>query len=308
MNEEPASADSLPDTVRGVIPYLGYGGRAGEALAFYERAFGATQIERIPDPGRSDQLMHARIVINHGALMLTDGGCENDRAHAPLDRVHMQLVVTDGHAWWERAVSAGCSVIMPYEGQFWGDDWGLLQDPFGIRWAILQPGEIATPAGARLAEAAHELTLTRRIAAPRGIVWRCWTEPELIRQWFCPKPWHLVEADFDLRPGGRMNTRMAGPNGERIDGQGIWLAVEPMRRLVFTDSFTEDFVPAAEPFMTGIVELSDTSDGATSLTWSARHASVEATERHRSMGWEQGWNAAVDQLEALARSLAQGEA
>ena len=96
---------------------------------------------------------------------------------------------------------------MPYERQFWGDDWGLLQDPFGIRWAILQPGEIATQAGAPLAEAAHELTLTRRIAAPRGIVWRCWTEPELIRQWFCPKPWNLVEADFDLRPGGRMNTR-----------------------------------------------------------------------------------------------------
>ena len=53
---------------------------------------------------------------------------------------HLQLVVADGQAWWDRAVAAGCKVIAPYERQFWGDDWGLLEDPFGLKWAILQPG------------------------------------------------------------------------------------------------------------------------------------------------------------------------
>ena len=52
---------------------------------------------------------------------------------------HLQLVVADGRAWWDRAVAAGCRVLAPYERQFWGDDWGLLEDPFGIKWAVLQP-------------------------------------------------------------------------------------------------------------------------------------------------------------------------
>lgn len=69
--------------------------------------------------------------------------------------------------------------------------------------------------------AEHVLRLVRTLTAPRAAVWRCWTEPELLQQWFCPQPWTVPEADFDLRPGGRMNTVMAGPNGERVDNQGI---------------------------------------------------------------------------------------
>ncbi|QYU67721.1 hypothetical protein J4558_22960 [Leptolyngbya sp. 15MV] len=46
-----------------------------------------------------------------------------------------------------RAVAAGCTVVVPYERKFWGDDWGLLVDPFGIKWGILQPGPDA-PRGA----------------------------------------------------------------------------------------------------------------------------------------------------------------
>jgi uncharacterized protein YndB with AHSA1/START domain/uncharacterized glyoxalase superfamily protein PhnB len=296
-----------PGVMNGVIPYIGYGGRAGEAADFYARAFGAQDLGRVPDHEKPARLMHAQVSINGGALMLTDMGCEEVADPGPLGRAHMQLVVDDGKAWWDRAISAGCRAVMPYERQFWGDDWGLLEDPFAIQWAILQPGEAALERAAQasspLARIAHELTLTREIAAPRGIVWRCWTEPELIRQWFCPKPWNLAEADFDLRPGGRMNTRMAGPDGEDIAGEGVWLEVAPMRRLVFTDAFTEGFVPTPEPFMTGVVELSDMPDGGTRLVWSARHPGAEARERHRSMGWEQGWNTAVDQLEETARAL-----
>lgn len=102
-----------------------------------------------------------------------------------------------------------------------------------------------------------------------------------------------------------MNTVISGPDGERMDGKGIWLEVDPMRRLVFTDSFTEGFVPAPDPFMTAEVLMADAPDGGTQLVWSARHADAEALNRHRDMGWEAGWNTAVDQLEALARSHAQ---
>ncbi|MCC5977590.1 MAG: SRPBCC domain-containing protein [Salinarimonas sp.] len=307
MTENPDPDRPTAGNMKGVIPYIGYGGRAGEAADFYVRAFGAQDLGRMPDPERPARMMHAQVAINDGSLMLTDMGCEETVDPGPLGRAHMQLVVDDGKAWWDRAVSAGCRIVKPYERQFWGDDWGLLEDPFEIQWAVLQPGEAAleraAQASAPVARVAHELTLTREIAAPRGIVWRCWTEPDLIRQWFCPKPWSLVEADFDLRAGGRMNTRMAGPDGENIEGRGIWLEVAPMRRLVFTDAFTEGCVPTPEPFMTGVVALSDMPDGGTCLIWSARHAGAEAMERHRSMGWEQGWNAAVDQLDETARSL-----
>lgn len=126
--------------MQGVIPYIGYGGRGNEAVDFYATAFGAKDLGRLPDADRPEHLMHAQVEINGGSLMLTDMGCEGVAAPGPLERAHMQLIVTDGRTWWDRAVAAGCTVVMAYERQFWGDDWGLLQDPFGIQWAILQPG------------------------------------------------------------------------------------------------------------------------------------------------------------------------
>jgi PhnB protein len=133
---------TCPDAsvMNGVIPYIGYGGRANEAADFYDKAFGATDLGRLPDDKRPAQLMHAQIEINGGCLMLTDHGCEDGADPGRLNRAHMQLVVADGRVWWDRALAAGCTVVMPYERQFWGDDWGMVEDPFGIQWAILQPG------------------------------------------------------------------------------------------------------------------------------------------------------------------------
>lgn len=149
------------------------------------------------------------------------------------------------------------------------------------------------------------LKIERTIHAPRAVVWRCWTETELLRQWFCPKPWSVPEADFAVRPGGRMNVTMAGPNGERHDMTGSFLEVVPGQRLVFTDSLAEDYMPQANPFMTGFVELSDNPDGTTSMAWGARHATEEAVKQHLDMGFEAGWDAAAKQLDELARTTAQ---
>ncbi|WP_246156602.1 SRPBCC domain-containing protein [Aquicoccus porphyridii] len=304
MSKAETPARPTASEMRGVIPYIGFDGRANEAADFYATAFGATDLGRMPNPDDPTRLMHAQVGINGGALMMTDHGGEDGAESKPLNRAHMQLVVDDGRMWWDRAVAAGCTALVPYERQFWGDDWGMLEDPFGVRWAVLQPGDMQSAASEPLVEVAHHLTLRRVIDAPRAAVWRCWSETDLLKQWFCPKPWFVAEADFDLRPGGRMNTVMAGPEGERIDSKGIWLEVEPMRRLVFTDFFTEGFVPAPEPFMTAVVLLEDAPDGGTQLVWSARHANAETLESHRDMGWEPGWNAAVDQLEEVAKSLA----
>ncbi|WP_033405544.1 SRPBCC family protein [Kiloniella laminariae] len=149
----------------------------------------------------------------------------------------------------------------------------------------------------------YTLSITRIIDAPRSLVWSCWTEAERLKQWYCPKPWSVPEADLDARPGGRMNIVMAGPDGERIETVGSFLEVVPQQRLVFSDSHSEGFMPRPDSFMTGVVELSDEGTNRTRMIWSARHASAESKQQHLEMGFESGWNKAADQLNELTQSL-----
>lgn len=125
-----------PEVMRGVIPYLDLNGRAAEAADFYARAFAAKDLGRMPEEGNPGRHLHVQFGVNGGALMMTDGMSTEDRPGP--QGLHLQLVVGDGAAWWRRAVDAGCEVVMPYERQFWGDMWGLLRDPFGVQWGVLQ--------------------------------------------------------------------------------------------------------------------------------------------------------------------------
>ena len=59
----------------------------------------------------------------------------------------------------------------------------------------------------------HELKLERILDAPRATIWRCWTEPELMKRWFTPAPWKTAEVQTDVRPGGSSYILMQGPNG-----------------------------------------------------------------------------------------------
>lgn len=150
----------------------------------------------------------------------------------------------------------------------------------------------------------RELSIERVLAAPRAAVWRCWVEPELLKQWYCPKPWYVSEAELDVRPGGVNFVVMNGPNGEMNRLPGQYLEVAEGERLVFTDAFDGDWRPAGKPFMVGYVLLSDAPGGRTHMKWGARHWSEADTETHKAMGFEKGWNAAADQLDALAQTLA----
>jgi PhnB protein len=127
----------LTQVMHGPIPYLAMSGRGNAAMDFYALAFGGMDLGRLPLPDRPEALMHGQIAINGGCLMLTD---HMGDAQPGFSFGHLQLVMEDGRAAWDRAVAAGCTVVMPYERQPWGDDWGLLEDPFGVKWGILQPG------------------------------------------------------------------------------------------------------------------------------------------------------------------------
>jgi PhnB protein len=122
-----------------VIPYLTVKG-AKAAVDFYTRAFGAEELFRQPaDDG--ERLLHARLSLNGGTLMLSDDFPEHrgGTTAAPPSGVTLHLQVEEPDALWNRAVAAGAEVAMPLADQFWGDRYGQLKDPFGHRWSIGGP-------------------------------------------------------------------------------------------------------------------------------------------------------------------------
>ncbi|NND45773.1 MAG: SRPBCC family protein [Xanthomonadales bacterium] len=152
-------------------------------------------------------------------------------------------------------------------------------------------------------DATRDLVLERKLHAPRAALWRCWTEPELLEQWFCPKPWFASGIRMDLRPGGEFFTVINGPDGERYENPGVFLEIDQGERLVFTDAFTPGWRPNGKPFMVAEVRFEDAGDGRTRYHARAMHWNEESRREHEAMGFHEGWGKAADQLEALARSL-----
>ncbi len=147
--------------------------------------------------------------------------------------------------------------------------------------------------------AAHELIFTRLIDAPREFLFRAWTEPELLKQWFTPRPWTTPEVQLDVRPGGSNYILMHGPEGEEFPNHGVYLEVVPNERLVLTDAYVEAWIPSRKPFMTLEITFED-EGGKTRYQAIVRHWTEQDLEEHEKMGFHEGWGKATDQLEALA--------
>ncbi|MCB1534703.1 MAG: VOC family protein [Rhodoblastus sp.] len=145
-------AKPVPDGFRTVTPHLICAG-AADAIEFYKKAFGATEMFRLPGP--DGRLMHASIMIGDSMIMLVDEMKEMG-ALGPKSRggtpVGIHLQVEDADALFARAVAAGAAVKMPVMDMFWGDRYGVVVDPFGHEWSIathirdLTPDEIAAAA------------------------------------------------------------------------------------------------------------------------------------------------------------------
>ena len=145
---------------------------------------------------------------------------------------------------------------------------------------------------------AHELRITRLIDAPRDRLFRAWTDPALLKQWFAPLPYTTSEAELDVRPGGASRIVMRSPDGQDMPMHGVYLEVVPNEKLVFTDAYTRAWQPSAKPFMTVILTLED-EGGQTRYTARVRHWTAEDRDTHEKMGFHQGWGQCLDQLEAL---------
>lgn len=150
---------------------------------------------------------------------------------------------------------------------------------------------------------ARELVLDRVLDAPRAAIFRCWTEPELLKQWFAPLPYTTVHAELDVRSGGSNFIIMRAPDGTDMPMRGVYLEVVPNERIVFTDAYTRPWEPSEKPFFTGIVELTDAGAGRTRYVATARHWTAADSKAHEEMGFHEGWGQAADQLVALAQRL-----
>lgn len=152
----------------------------------------------------------------------------------------------------------------------------------------------------------RELLLTRVLNAPREKVYRAWTDPKLMTQWFTPPPFTTTHVETDVRPGGASLVVMRGPDGQEYPNRGVYLEVVPNERLVFTDAYVRAWEPSPKPFMTVTLTFEEEGgpgSGRTLYTARVSHWTVEDCEAHETMGFHHGWDMATDQLAALAATL-----
>lgn len=132
----PSPAKPIPDGWHTLTPHLICAG-ASDAIAFYRKAFGAVELNRLAGP--DGKIMNAALRIGDSTLMLVDES-PDWKSFGPKtlkgSPVTLHLYVPDVDASFAQAVAAGASVTMPVTDMFWGDRYGQVQDPFGHHWSI----------------------------------------------------------------------------------------------------------------------------------------------------------------------------
>lgn len=127
----------VPEGYHTITPHLVLND-SNSAIQFYQKAFGAEEIVRIPGPGGKG-VMHAEIRIGNSPIMLNDEfpgmGTKSPKSLGGTTFT-IHLYVDDVDKAFERAVAAGAKVEMPVSNMFWGDRYGKLSDPFGYHWSI----------------------------------------------------------------------------------------------------------------------------------------------------------------------------
>jgi len=150
----------------------------------------------------------------------------------------------------------------------------------------------------------QDLVISRLVRAPRATLWRAWTQPQLLEQWWCPRPWTTEVRAFDLRPGGAFHTFMRGPDGGTSDNPGCFLEIVPQQRIVFSSMLVGGWRPQT-PWMpfTAIISLADEGED-TRYIAHVMHPDQASRDRHEELGFFDGWNTCITQLETFARQLA----
>src|ERR687892_86914 len=140
-----ASVKSIPEGYHSITPYLAIAG-AADAIAFYKKAFGATEVMRMAAPG--GKVGHAEVEIGGSRIMVADehpdmGFLSPKTIGGSPGGLH--LYVEDVDAVTRQAVAAGAKELRPVKNQFYGDRTGTIEDPFGHVWHIATHKEDLSP-------------------------------------------------------------------------------------------------------------------------------------------------------------------
>ena len=162
---------------------------------------------------------------------------------------------------------------------------------------------------------AGEFVMSRVFDAPRDLIWKCFTEPERLKQWWGPKGFKVLASKMDLRPGGSYHYGMQTPNGQAMWGKFVYREVVPQERMVFINSFSDEEGgitrhPGNENWpleMLSILTFEEMPGGKTkfTVTWAPYNATEEERKTFDSnrQSMLQGWGGTMEQLEVyLARA------
>jgi uncharacterized protein YndB with AHSA1/START domain len=147
----------------------------------------------------------------------------------------------------------------------------------------------------------RELTIVRVFDAPRELVFKAWTDPKHVSQWWGPKDFTNPVCEMDVRPGGALRIVMRAPDGAEHPMKGIFREVVPNERLVFTNIAVD---AAGNHLLEGltIVTLAE-QGGRTKLTLVTRATGLVDLAAQMLSGMDQGWTQSIDRLAAhLAKS------
>jgi uncharacterized protein YndB with AHSA1/START domain len=144
----------------------------------------------------------------------------------------------------------------------------------------------------------EQILITREFDAPRHLVWKAWTTPELVKRWWHANRGRATVCEIDLRVGGKWRYVMVADGGFEVGFHGEYREIVPDERLVSTEVY--EGMPEGEAVNT--LTLTE-ADGRTTLTILVQHSSKEHRDAHVESGMEAGLQDALDLLEQVAVSL-----
>jgi uncharacterized protein YndB with AHSA1/START domain len=143
--------------------------------------------------------------------------------------------------------------------------------------------------------AQRELVITRLFNAPRSLVFKAWTDPKHVAQWWGPSGYTNPVCELDVRPGGAIYIEMTGPDGIMIPNKGVFHEIVEPERIVFMTKAFEDEEGNPRLQVLNTVTFVE-RDGKTELTMRALVIKETSEVAASLAGMEQGWNESLDRL------------
>ena len=149
----------------------------------------------------------------------------------------------------------------------------------------------------------EQILITREFAAPRHLVYKAWTTPELVKRWWSGERGKMTIAEIDLRVGGVWRYAMVAEGGFEVAFHGEYREIVPNERLVNTEAF--EGIPDADEQAALVTISFIEKDGRTVLEMLVEHRNQEGRDAHINSGMEGGMQESMDLLDRIAVSLAE---